>query len=191
MVMQTIYTSQTPTGNFDDGTSLTIATSFYSDVDGWIYGHRFYGHTSPSGVYTGQLWQVTSSDDTTPGGTKLVQKAHSSVVSGWNELLYDTPIPITANVPYRTAVHAASGLYVAISGQFASSGVDNGNLHAYRNGETAPVIGVIRNGNFFEPNATVNDYPGSFFGGSGYMVDVLFSTEDPDGNAATQFMCFF
>lgn len=191
MVMQSIFTSQTPTGNFSDGTELTVATSFYADVAGWIYGHRFYGHTSPSGTYTGQLWLVTGNDVTAPSGTKLAQKAYSSVVTGWNELLYDEPIPIDANLPYRTAYHSTSGLYVAVSGQFSSSGVDNGNLHAYQTTAEAPPIGTILNGNFFEPNATLDSYPGSSFGGSGYLVDVLFSTEDPNGSIASRFMTFF
>lgn len=193
--METLYTTEVPTGSFDDGSPISCGTACHFLADGWVYGHRFYGHpdlTTPAHdeTYTGQLWQITAADDAGGGGTKLVEQLYGAVAPGWNQILYADPVAVTAGVAYRTVYHSQSGLYTAYSHQFQSAGLTSGNIVAYQNEATGP-SGTVRNGTYNEPNATTNSFPIDDFQGGAYMSDLLFSTEPPNTGAAHRFMSFF
>jgi hypothetical protein len=194
MTMQTLYTTQTPGGNFNDGSSISLGTAIHFLTPGWVYGHRFYGHTDLdsgdfSGTYTGQFWEYILGEDSGGTGTRLAQRTYGAVTSGWNEILYSTPVPVDIDIPYKTVYHSSSGLYTAISNQFQTLGLVNGDVEAYASGSGSSV-GTIRNATYFEPGATVDDFPKFTFNGGGYMSDVLFSTDPPETGAGRRFFLF-
>ena len=194
--MESLYTTETPSGDFDDGSPISVGTAVHFLSDGWVYGHRFYGHgslTSPThdGTYMGQLWQITASDSGGGGGVKLAEELYGAVTPGWNQVFYTDPVAVTAGVPYRTVYHSASGLYTALSHQFDGVSVTTGNLVGYAN-DTTTAVGDVRNGTYNEPNATIDSFPIDNFQGGAYMSDLLFSTTPPSsGYNPAQFLPFF
>jgi uncharacterized protein DUF4082 len=177
-----LFTTQTPTGtdNSDGSPGITMGTTFYTDVDGFVYGGRFYATATVSGNYTAALWLITGTggDPDPSGGTLIASKTVTSAgitAGAWNNITFDSPVAITANTAYRIGIFSDAGRYVNTPNFFTTSGVVNGNLHALEDSATYfGGIGVIRQGTF-----TVNAalaYPTSSFNANSYFSDLLFST---------------
>lgn len=165
--MESIFTSQTPSNQFNDG-PYTLGTVFYADVPGFIFGVRWYsGNVLPSGTTVGALFEVT--DNAT--GILLNQANFSGLVANsWNTVLFTTPQAITANPSlYVTAVRVADN-YAASPLFFLGNQVTNGHLTAIQD-QTAP-FATIENGKF-HVGAPLT-YPEDSFGGAWYGVDTLF-----------------
>ena len=54
--------------------------------------------------------------------------------AGWQEAVLPSPVAITAGTLYVVSYHTSAGFYSGDDGYFATSGVDNGPLHAPRDG---------------------------------------------------------
>ena len=108
----------------NDGDAVELGLKFRSDRDGVITGVRFYkGGATNGGTHVGHLW--------TSAGALLGSVTFASeTTSGWQQALFENPIPVTANTTYVVSYFAPQGHYAADANYFASSGVDNGPLHA-------------------------------------------------------------
>ena len=144
-----------------DTGSVELGVKFRSDINGFIKGIRFYKGTLNTGTHVGTLWSEA--------GSALAQATFvNESASGWQQVLFTTPVPVTANTVYVASYHAPNGGYAATSGQFASAGVDNGVLHALSNSQAGG------NGVFaYSPDSS---YPASNFQATNYSVDVVFDT---------------
>src|SRR5207253_1823553 len=109
----------TPTNpNANDSQAIELGVKFKSDVDGYIFGVRFYKSASNTGTHTGSLWSST--------GTLLGTGTFTSEsASGWQQLQFSAPVPITANTTYVASYHTTTGHYAADANYFATTGVDN------------------------------------------------------------------
>src|SRR5262249_44369994 len=108
----------------NDQSSRELGLKFRSDKDGLIAGVRFYkGGPANGGQHTGRLWTI---DGTLLGSVAFANETDS----GWQQALFQTPIPITANTTYVVSYFAPQGNYAADNSYFASSGVDHAPLHA-------------------------------------------------------------
>jgi beta-lactam-binding protein with PASTA domain len=138
-----------------DTSSVELGVKFRSDVAGTVRGVRFYKHSTNTGTHTGTLWSST--------GTKLATATFTGeTASGWQQVTFPTPVAIAANTTYVVSYHTNVGRYSYNSAYFASSGVDNGPLHAL-----AGANGVYRYG-------TISAFPTSSFNSTNYWVDVVF-----------------
>jgi Domain of unknown function (DUF4082) len=175
-VPETLFTSQVPSSNNNsDGTpGITPATTVVFAVSGTVPGVRFYATTTVSGVYTGGLWTVDSSDP--GGGTLLQQKTLGVTPTGgaWNDIIFDTPIAVTAGVPYRVGVFSGAGRYVATLGFFSVAGLTNGNVSAPQHGTA--VAGKTVSQGTFRIDASFG-YPNTSGNGTSYFIDVLFNAD--------------
>jgi hypothetical protein len=153
--------AQTPgVASANDGSAVEVGTRFQSDVNGFVTAIRFYKGTPNVGPHVANLWTGT--------GTLLASVPFGSVsASGWQEVSLPTPVAITANTTYVVSYHTASGFYAGDSGYFATAGIDNGPLHALRDGQDGP-NGVYVYG------ATA--FPTQTFSSFNYWVDVVFAT---------------
>jgi Domain of unknown function (DUF4082)/Bacterial Ig-like domain/Calx-beta domain/Bacterial Ig domain/Purple acid Phosphatase, N-terminal domain len=143
-----------------DNQAVEIGTRFRSDSSGHITAIRFYKSVQNVGPHAGHLW--------TAGGQLLASVPFSSVTaSGWQEATLPTPVAISANTSYIVSYHTGSGFYAGDDFYFASSGVDNGPLHALRDGQDGP-NGVYRYG--------ASGFPTQTFNSENYWVDVVFVT---------------
>jgi hypothetical protein len=146
----------------NDGDALELGLKFRSDSDGVITGVRFYkGGAANGGTHVGHLW--------TGSGTLLGTVTFASeTASGWQQALFPTPIPITANTTYVVSYFAPQGHYAANWNYFASSGVDNGPLRALSN--------ALAGGNGVYRYGPTGGFPTGTYQSSNYWVDVVFIT---------------
>ncbi len=147
-----------------DSNAVEVGTKFYSDINGFITGVRFYKSTANTGTHVGNLWSLT--------GTRLATVTFSSETpSGWQQALLSTPVAITANTTYIVSYHTNVGSYSADGGYFATAPIDSPPLHA----PTSPVAGG--NGVFAYGES---QFPSGTFNGTNYWVDVVFASSIAD-----------
>jgi hypothetical protein len=164
-----IFTTQIPAGPlYNDGQGIELGVKFRASVSGNVTGVRFYKLTGNSGTHTGELYSST--------GTRLAQAIFTGEsASGWQQVLFSTPVAITAGTTYIAAYHSSAGNYAATNNYFTTA-VVNGALTGLADGtdgvngvyaySAAPVFPSISNGQ--KPN---------------YWVDVLFSAGGVVANA--------
>jgi PKD repeat protein len=143
-----------------DTSAVEVGVKFHTDVDGLITGIRFYKSDTNTGTHVGNLW---SSDG------QLLAKATftNETDSGWQQVDFANPVAITANTVYVASYHTDVGHYSVDENFFAGSGVDNGHLHALRDGESGG-NGVYAYG--------PSSFPTDTYRASNYWVDVVFTT---------------
>ncbi|MEJ0084588.1 MAG: DUF4082 domain-containing protein [Pseudomonadota bacterium] len=154
--------SATPAVASDSDTgSVELGVKFRSDINGYIKGIRFYKGAANGGTHTGTLWSAS--------GAALAQATFvDETGSGWQQVLFTTPVPVTANTVYVASYHAPVGGYSYTAAQFESVGVDNGILHAL----SSPVA----SGNGLYNYSSEVSFPASSFNATNYWVDVVFDT---------------
>jgi hypothetical protein len=141
------------------GSPSELGVKFRSDIAGVVAGIRFYKSVLNTGTHTGSLWTST--------GTLLATGTFTNETgSGWQTLLFPSPVAISANTTYVASYHS-SGTFSVDFGYFLAHGADNAPLHALQFGVDGP------NGLFIYS-------PGGQFPNSGqgddYWVDVVFGT---------------
>jgi hypothetical protein len=146
----------------NDGGAVELGLKFRSDINGFISGVRFYkGGAANGGAHVGHLW---TSSGTLLGTVNFINET----ASGWQQALFQNPIAITANTTYVVSYFAPQGHYAADSNYFASSGVDNGSLHALSN--------ALAGGNGVYHYSPTGGFPADTFQATNYWVDVVFTT---------------
>ena len=145
----------------NEDASVTLGVKFKSSVTGFVKGVRFFSNDQAvlaPGSYTGQLWATD--------GTLLASGTFANVTSdSWQELMFATPILITANTTYIASYHTTGNRYVGTPGGF-ESGITNGSLTAPDN--------VSAGGNGVYAYGAAASFPNNSVGGN-YWVDVMFS----------------
>jgi Domain of unknown function (DUF4082)/Bacterial Ig domain/Secretion system C-terminal sorting domain len=167
-----IFTTQIPvaaTGN--DGQAIELGVKFRSSVAGYITGIRFYKTSGNTGTHTGELYSST--------GTRLAQTVFSGeTATGWQQVLFSTPVAITANTTYVASYHSSAGNYVGTANYFTAA-VVNSPLTGLASG-TDGANGVY---NYSTTPVFPNSSPGN---APNYWVDVVFSTSAvPTANAGS------
>lgn len=138
---------------------VELGVRFSADVPGTVKGIRFYKAAANGGVHTGTLWSST--------GAKLASATFAGESpSGWQEVLFPTPVAVVANTVYVASYFCPGGHYSADLDYFATAGVDRAPLHAPRDG----VLG----GNGIFAYASTSTFPGQTWRSSNYWVDVVF-----------------
>jgi fibronectin type 3 domain-containing protein len=155
--------SATPNTTNSDGTAHELGVRFRADVNGVIIGIRFHKGTGNTGTHLGRLWTNT--------GTLLASATFSNeTASGWQQVNFASPVPVTAGTTYVASYYAPNGHNSYDKSYFATSGVNNSPLRALANGVDG-YNGVYRYGSSGFPNSTYN--------ASNYWVDVMFTAPAP------------
>ncbi|MEV6343184.1 DUF4082 domain-containing protein [Actinoplanes sp. NPDC051851] len=144
--------SSTPTNPaWDDSGDVEVGMKFSSDVAGTVNGLRFYKGTGNTGTHTGSLWSSS--------GVLLATGTFSDETSsGWQTLIFSTPVSITAGTSYVVSYRAPNGHYAVDVGGL-SSAVVNAPLR------TAAGAGAYLYGGGYPSNAVSHNY----------WVDVVFT----------------
>ncbi|MCL4788460.1 MAG: DUF4082 domain-containing protein, partial [Verrucomicrobia bacterium] len=153
-----------------DENPTEVGVKFRSSVNGYVTGIRFYKGAANTGIHVGNLW--------TAGGANLGSATFTGETSsGWQQVNFIAPVPITAGVTYVASYFAPSGRYAVDFGYFGSDGFANEPLYALGDGE-APGNGVYRHPGPGFPSS-YSTAPG--FSAANYWVDVVFvETLPPD-----------
>ena len=152
-----IWQDAAPSGAVDaaDTGAVNLGVQFRASSDGTVTGVRFYKESDNTGTHTGSLW--------TAGGALLATGTFSGESgSGWQELDFSSPVPVTAGTTYVVSYHTDAGHY-AITPNGLASAVTNGPLTALAGG------GVYSYG-------SGNVFPSATFNSSNYWVDVVYSS---------------
>lgn len=138
---------------------VELGVSFKSDFNGYITGIRFYKSAANIGTHVGNLWD---------GSGKLLATATftGESASGWQQVSFPSPVPVTANSVYVASYHANSGHYSVNGNYFMNSGVDSAPLHALQNGSGA------LNGPYSYGSTSL--FPSNTYNSANYWVDVAF-----------------
>jgi hypothetical protein len=150
------------TADSNEAASVELGTKFSADSDGYILGIRFYKSAANTGQHVGNLWSNTGT-----GVNIATAKATAESPSGWQQITFANPVPVSAHTVYTASYFTPVGHYADDVGAFTSAGVDNAPLHAPQSTSTAP-NGVYSYG----PSST---YPTSTYNGSNYWVDILYA----------------
>ena len=100
----TIFDFATP-ANVDSGDSsaVNVGVEFKSSENGEITGIRFYKATANTGTHTGDLWSTS--------GSVLAQGTFTNeTASGWQTLVFSSPVQITAARPTSPAMSTPTGI---------------------------------------------------------------------------------
>ena len=151
-----VWQDGTPTGAVDaaDPNANTLGVQFQAASSGYIAGVRFYKEPDNTGTHTGSLW--------TSAGTLLASGTFTNeTASGWQELDFSSPVPVTAGTTYVASYHTDTGHYAQTLTGLASA-VTNGPLTALAGG------GVYAYG-------ASNTFPANTYQSSNYWVNVVYS----------------
>jgi hypothetical protein len=139
-----------------DSAAIELGVRFSSTTNGYITGIRFYKSAANTGTHTGTLWSASGQALAT--GTFVNETA-----SGWQTLIFSSPVAITAGTTYVASYHTNSG-HFSVNRPYFGVPFTSGNLQ------------VAPNGGVYGYGAT-SAMPTSVYQASNYWVDVLFTTE--------------
>ncbi|HEX6519505.1 MAG TPA: DUF4082 domain-containing protein, partial [Streptosporangiaceae bacterium] len=153
------------TTSANDSNAYELGMKFQSTVPGWVAGVRFYKGTGNGGTHTGSLWSST--------GTLLDTGTFTSeTASGWQTLVFASPVQISANTTYVVSYYDPQG-HESVDEEYFAAQVN-----------TPPLIGVKANylsagqGNgVFNPGGP--GFPAQMNDGWSFSVDVIFDTTQP------------
>lgn len=140
-------------------TPVELGVRFTADASGSISGIRFYKSAGNTGPHVVNLWNSA-------GALLATATSSSETASGWQQVNFSAPVPITANTAYVASYHSNVGHYSADQNYFAVAGVDNSPLHALQNTANTP------NGVFVY--GATSTFPNSSFNSTNYWVDVAY-----------------
>jgi hypothetical protein len=87
----------------NDEASIELGMRFRSTQDGFITGVRYYKGAGATGTHTGSLWNNA-------GTTRLAQATFTNeTASGWQQVLFSSPVAITAGVSYVVSYFSRVG----------------------------------------------------------------------------------
>ena len=146
-----------------DGTSVELGVKFRSEVSGSIKGIRFYKGANNTGTHIGNLW-------TSAGALLGTATFANEAATGWQQVLFASPIVIAANTTYVASYFAPNGNFASDGNYFTAAGVDNPPLHA--------LSAVAGGGNGVFVYRASSGFPNSTYQGYNYWIDVLFDKAD-------------
>ena len=138
---------------------IEVGVKFKASENGFITGIRYYKGEGTTGTHQGNLW--------TSAGVNLANATFiNETATGWQQVLFSTPVAITAGVTYVASAFSPSGDYASTIEYFKQT-VVNGPLSGLADGLDGP------NGVFVYTN--VPAFPTIDFHRINYWVDVVFT----------------
>ncbi len=151
--------SGTPTqSDSGDSNAVNLGVKFTASSGGQVTGIRFLKAAANTGTHVGSLWSAT--------GALLAQATFTGEsASGWQTVLFSSPVAITAGTTYVASYLAPAGHYSSSQNGFAAA-VTNGPLQALGNATSA---------NGLYAYGATSTFPTNSYNATNYWVDVLFA----------------
>jgi hypothetical protein len=159
----TIFDFATPSvADSGDGSAVELGLKFKADYNGSVTGIRFYKAATNTGTHIGSLW--------TTAGTRLAQATFTGESdSGWQTVIFATPVAVTAGTTYVASYFAPRGHYSGTSNGL-NTAVDNAPLHTIPNATSANGVYAY---------SASSTYPANSYSAANYWVDVLYALPAP------------
>jgi Domain of unknown function (DUF4082)/Abnormal spindle-like microcephaly-assoc'd, ASPM-SPD-2-Hydin len=151
----------------NDSNPVELGVKFRADSNGSITGLRFYKAKKNVGTHVGHIW---SNSGVLLGSATFT----SETTSGWQQVSFSAPIPVSANTTYIASYFAPVGHYSANTNYFATSGVDSPPLHALANGVNGP-DGVY-------VYSSTSGFPTNGYESTNYWVDIVYTAQSAPAN---------
>jgi hypothetical protein len=172
----TIFTTQTPVAATDNdypgATSIQgveDGVKFTSSTAGFITGVRFYKTAGNTGTHIGELYSSA--------GVRLAQATFTSeTATGWQTVLFSSPVSITANTTYTAAYFSSLGYYTEDNDYFLNHSVTNSPLTAPADGTNGGFGTDPGNGQGTYKYTASPAFPNQLYRSANYWVDAIFST---------------
>ncbi|MEV4106454.1 DUF4082 domain-containing protein [Nonomuraea sp. NPDC049695] len=137
---------------------LVVGVRFSSEVSGTIRGIRFYKGSQNTGTHTASLW--------TNSGQLLARATFTNeTASGWQQVLFSTPVHINANTTYIASNYVPTGHFSYTQNYFATD---------YLNSPLVALASGAQGNGLYRYTTDLNKYPNQSFKMSNYWVDVVF-----------------
>jgi hypothetical protein len=150
---QKLFTNQTPSFEWSDGTPYELGMKFQSAKAGQITAIRYWKSANEPGTHTGKIWTAT--------GTELAEVTFTNETgSGWQQQALSTPLSILPDTTYVVSVNCNDMSTVTFEG--LETPIVNGDLRTIADGN---------NGVF---SSVVNAFPTQSFRNSNYFRDIVF-----------------
>ncbi|WP_428978597.1 DUF4082 domain-containing protein [Chenggangzhangella methanolivorans] len=141
----------------NDSQSVELGVKFQVSAAGTIVGMRFFKGPQNVGVHQARLWNAN--------GTLLATTTFANeTASGWQQVLFSTPVPVSTGVTYVASYHTAG--YYSVDGNYFASARTSGAL-------TAP-SDAASGGNGVYAYGASGVFPNLSFNKSNYWVDVIY-----------------
>jgi hypothetical protein len=158
-----IWTATSTPANPSSGDtgSVEVGVKFRSDFNGYVTGIRFYKAASNTGTHVGDRWSRT--------GTLLGTATFTGeTASGWQQVNFASPVPISAYTTYVASYYAPAGNYAYDVRYFTNAGADNPPLHALQ-------AGVDGGNGVYQYGASSSFPSNSGANNPNYWIDVVFT----------------
>jgi lysophospholipase L1-like esterase/fibronectin type 3 domain-containing protein len=159
-------------------TSAEVGVKFRTEKDGFITAVRFYKGPDNAGPHEARLWKAISDSSTlTDSSTTMTGEmlANGTVTnetsSGWQEVVFATPVPVQANALYFATYYAPFGRYAADPAYFRDREIVHSPVRLPSQG-SIDGNGFIREGSPGLPQPSPQ-------GDTNYWVDVAFMPVPP------------
>ncbi|MBN6053683.1 DUF4082 domain-containing protein, partial [Nonomuraea sp. RK-328] len=153
----------------NDSKAVEVGVKFRATTQGFVRGVRFYKGTGNTGTHVGNLW--------TTGGQLLASATFSGEsATGWQEVTFSSPVPVTPGTTYVASYFAPNGHY-SVNRNYFTSTYTNGPL-------TAPSSGSSGGNGVYTYSAT-SAFPTSSISATNYWVDVVFIPSNSLWNNST------
>lgn len=151
-----IFGTSAPAGTLlNDGQPLELGIKFKSSSNGFITGIRFYKQSGNSGTHIGELYDSA--------GKRLAAATFTAeTATGWQTVLFASPIAIVSDATYTASYYSPSGAY---------SDTNNGLSAAVVNSQ----LTALASGGVYIYSKTPA-FPVNTFAASNYWVDVVYSS---------------
>ncbi len=163
-VNETIFSASylPQTLNQPDANAIEVGVKFRANKSGVIKGIRFFkGSNLNGGIHTGSLWSQS--------GTLLATATFvNETASGWQEVLFASPVAINLNTTYVASYFLPQGRYSKTENYFTDSAHSNYNSLAALQFTVGEPNGVYK-------NTSQSSFPNLFLGEPNYWVDVIFA----------------
>lgn len=149
--------------DLNDGAAIEVGTKFTASVNGFVKGVRFYKGPGSTGTFIGKLYDFNNP------ATPLATATFVTTPSGWQQVLFSTPVSITAGTLYVVTVYSADGYYANADEYFNGFSQVSGSLTAPAGNSS---MDNSSNGIYFFGG---QGFPNSSYQNSSYFVDAVFT----------------
>lgn len=150
---------------YDNVAGIELGVKFRPAINGYITGLRFYKGVNDTGAHVGSLWTL---DGTLIGRATFTNES----ASGWQEVLFATPVAISANTTYIASYNSPTGHY-SVTNPFFTNDYTNGPLTAIAKTNTDGPNGVYQ-------YSASPVFPAQNSQSENYWVDVVFNSTAND-----------
>ena len=155
-----------PVADSGDGNSIEVGVKFTSDVAGTVNGIRFYKASTNTGTHIGNLW--------TASGQLLASATFTNeTASGWQQVNFAQPVPISPNTTYIASYFAPNGHYSESEQYFYPPLRGGATLNAPPLARRAQHTSRHPNGLYLYTKSSA--FPTQTYNGENYWVDVSFT----------------